>query len=461
MGDVYGGTVHGAPKKARHAKVLDLFREWARDHENRRCFVRQEEIIAYQATLNAFLDKARQVVAAVKAQTLADARFKDSLDAAGQLIALAEDKRAFFDRRFALKAHASNTFGRAMTFDEQRMVPQTRDLGPIQAKIDELSALDGGMTQLTPSQAWALVAANAKGALNEAANFERAVARLQQLNDAWHTNYGLEDLQATFRYMISKTRIATQYRLEQAPGQQQGQAAVGAPLYKLLMQGGFRNVWETGTSQASADLSKRGAVEEQMGYGSALRRVAGTAQDYNDATGRFDPRDAQGRSRAGEMPRYAATIGDAQTSGVAQRYGTSYIVWKESVRRRVTWTPGDSWSLGGVGPQSVKSHVGLDHPEAVFVHAEEGLLRVFMAEATGKDGAWLKATKARGGDFGGAYVETQIHGDLTWNDVEMVVLDAKLPTLATVRKDFEEFARTKVLGFTVRTTAELTAASGP
>jgi hypothetical protein len=241
--------------------------------------------------------------------------------------------------------------------------------------------------------------------------------------------------------------------LEKPVGEQQG-AQGGTQLYKLLIASGFKNVWETGTSQASNDLTKRGAIEEQMGYGAAVRRTGGKAQDYNDGTSTFDPKDRTGASTVAEMPRYAATIAHAQKSGVATRYGTSYILWKESLRSRVTWTPGDSWNSGGVGPQSVKNFIGIDHPEGIFVHAEPDLLRVMMAEATGKDQAFLdKIRDTSHGALaqGGAYIETQIHGDLGWRDVAEVVLDPKLQDLKTIRDDFEQFKREKGFDFTVRT----------
>lgn len=454
MSTEFRSRIHGAPSDAKHPKVLDLFDKWRKDHERKRAFVRQDEVTLYQATLNQFIAEAESVKASIKSQTLSGARFGDSIAAVDSLIAHAMRKRSFFDGRFVQLGRESNTFGHTMTFDEQRMVPQTKDFGDITAKIEQLKAQDQALPQLTPSQAWALVAANARGKLNEWANCELAITRLQEFNRKWRTTYGMGDLAVTFAYMVEKTRIATQYRLEQVPGQQQGIAAGGTPLYKLLMQSGFKNVWETGTSQASDDRSKRGAVEEQMGYGAALRRTGGRPQDYNDQTSTFDPKDRQGRSAAAEMPRYAATIGAAQQAGVAKRYGSSYIVWKESVRQRVTWTPGDSWNQGGEGVQSVKNFVSLEHPEVIFVHADEHLLRIFMAEATGKDSKWLTKARADSDKIagGGAYIETQIHGELTWADVAEVVLDPNLADLATIRADFESFKRSRGFTFRVRTT---------
>jgi hypothetical protein len=456
MHDKFTSKMFDAPSDAKHAKVVELYAKWQKEHERNRAFVRQDEITLYQARLNQFITEAEGVKASIKGQTLSGARFGDSIAAVDTLIAHAKRKRAFFDCRFVDLGRESNTFGHVMTFDEQEMVPQTKDFGDITAKMRQFEVQNESLPELTPSQAWALVAANTKGELNTWANCELAVKRLQVFNKKWRTTYNMRDLALTFAYMVEKTRIATQYRLEQVPGGQQGVAGGGPPLYKLLMQSGFRNVWETGTSQASNDLAKRGAVEEQMGYGAALRRTGGVAQDYNDQSSTFDPRDRQGQSTAAEMPRYAATIGDAQRAGVAKRYGTSYIVWKESVRQRATWTPGDSWNQGAEGTQSVKNYVSLNHPEVIFVHADEHLLRIFMAEATGKDRKWLKQAQADSEKIamGGGYIETQIHGELTWADVKEVVLDPNLADLATIRAEFDSFKRTKNLNFRVRTTSE-------
>jgi len=450
MSTAYLDVVQGAPTAAKHSKVLELYREWMAQHEKKRVFVRQDEIVSYQTTLNAFIVKVEVAIASIRKEGLlglGSLRYKDSIAALEMLLGHAKRKREFFDGRWVAMARESNTFGHKMTFDEQHMVPQTKDFGSITAKIREIGTNEQGIDKLTPSQAWALVAANMRGELNEWANWERAVKRLQEFNGKWHTTYGVLDLGKTLRYMADKTRIATQYRLEQAPGAQQAiQGAV--PLYKLLMQSGFKNVWETGVSQASDDLSRRGAVEEQMGYSSPLRRVSGTPWNFNDSSGKFE---ARKRGTAPEMPRYAGTIGSTQESGVALRYGGSYIVWKDSIRNRITWTPGDSWNMGAEGPQSVKNYVSLEHPEVIFVHADERLLRAFMAEATGQDTQWLNTQKAKPDFAGGAYIETQIHGDLTWSDVAEVVLDPKIPNLNAIRTDFDTFKQSKHYTFTVRT----------
>jgi hypothetical protein len=270
----------------------------------------------------------------------------------------------------------------------------------------------------------------------------------------------MDDLKAAFDYITKQTKVATSYHLADVPTntrrtdsgfeaeQKQLKKQGKAPLYKVLMESGFRNLWETGVSQASAARAQRGAVEEQMGYAAALHRTGGTMHDMNDPQqlSRFDPK------TPAEMPRYAATIAAAQNVGPAQRYGTSYIVWKDKVRDRATWTPGDSWSTDAF--KSVKNYVGLNCPALIFAHAEEGLVRLFLAEATGKDPDWLAKMKPSltSKDLGGAYVETQLHGALSWTDVAEVVVDARLEKAAEIKKELEDFGRAKGFDFRVRLT---------
>src|SRR6266542_666082 len=440
----------------KHPKALEWFNEW-KGHEERRVFVRQEDLIKYQKELNGFIDEVGKTIAAIKHQALGSLRFNDSIKALEALQSHAKDKRAFFDERYVGSMRESNTFETKMTFDEQRMVPQATDLGDVKLKMDQISGL-------TPSQAWALVGADTKGSLSMMANLELAVKRLQELNIEWHTNYGTDDLFKTLTYMVTKTKVASSYHLDSIPtnvkrsdaafatDQQARQQKGEFPLYKLFMNSGFKNVWETGVSQASANRGERGAVEEQMGYSAALRRKAGKAHDFvqTDVKGEFDP------ESPGEMPRYAATIDPAQNRGVALRYGSSYIVWKDSVRERSTWTPGDSWSMGAQGPQSVQNFVSMNHPELIFIHAEESLVHLFLAEATGKESEWLKKQRQnlKNGDLGGAYIETQIHGSLTWKDVDEVVLDAALPNVQQIVADFKRFRSNGSLSFKIRTTAQ-------
>jgi hypothetical protein len=233
-------------------------------------------------------------------------------------------------------------------------------------------------------------------------------------------------------------------------------------LADLLMKdvrGEFRQVWETGTSQASADLFSRGAVEEQFGYASALGRRTGRFQDPGDASSTFEPKDKS------EMPKYGALVSSSQVAGVAPRYGASIIYWKETLRSRVTHTPGDSWgTMGG------RLYTSTRHPLPLIADGDIHLVRLMSAEATHFEFDRPMAEKSEAGITKiGTYFETQIHGTLSWSDVSHVVLnwgvftdkDGK-PLPKTSKRDaenlkekLEAFAATKRYDFLVRLGQEI------
>jgi hypothetical protein len=300
-----------------------------------------------------------------------------------------------------------------------------------------------GVVRLTPSQAWALVSAELKGEDEQSEMLAKAKKRWTSLIGEWSTTGGTYtegDLPTVMEYIKGggAMRVATQYRLEKTVGGNARNSSSPVddtvPLAKLLMTSGFRNVWETGVSQASADVGPRGGVEERMGYGAALRRQGGKRSEdpMTSAAGStgatFDPENPS------EMPRYAAIITGAQTGGVAPRYGASYIVWKESVKERMTHTPTDSWTTG---PGNVARFTSSKHPEPVVAHAEPLNVRLIAAEATGKDTEFTERFKATGGTYNG-YVETQLHGDLSWDDVAEVVIDAAATNRSIADGNFGE-----------------------
>lgn len=277
-----------------------------------------------------------------------------------------------------------------------------------------------GTIRLTPSQAWALVGAEMQGESTKDVHLPKAKERWKKLIAEWNVGYDEDDLDEVMDYIRDggALKIATQYRLEKPisvnDGGSNAQAPKNVPLAKLIMQSGFRNMWETGVSQASASRSQRGGVEERMGYQSALKRTGGKLQEdaYKAQQGDnvFDPEHPE------EMPRYAGLVSEVQTKGVGTRYGSSYIIWKDEVHDRVTHTPGDSWNTGDAG---VINFTSTKYPEPLIAYGDPINIRLIASVATGKD----KVYCAKITDTISAYVETQIHGDLGWEDVEAVVID--------------------------------------
>lgn len=100
----------------------------------------------------------------------------------------------------------------------------------------------------------------------------------------------------------------------------------------------------------------------------------------------------------------------------------------------MTHTPTDSWTTG---PGNVARFTSSKHPEPVVAHAEPLNVRLIAAEATGKDTQFTERFKATGGTYNG-YVETQLHGDLSWDDVAEVVIDAAATNRSIADGNFGE-----------------------
>jgi hypothetical protein len=396
----------------------------------------EEPLVVFAGKVGEFLKEADATVAEIH-----DAlrRYKDSRREAEAVQAAAK----------VVSARLSELYGRAapapkpMSFREQEMVPSASDTLAVGDRFHTTDRLK------THTQAWALVGAEMKGGDELPLNRLLALERLKKLNVQWGTGYTDLDLDDICKHLVGG-KIATNYFLDAAPGANLelgvDEGPPKTPLKDLLMGSAtFKNLWEIGKSQASADKGKRGGIEEQMGYSTALNRKSGLAHSYAYSAGRgpdedrpdvtpidpsvFEPEDAS------EMPKYAAVISEAQRDGVAARYGNSFFIWKDSLRERVTHTPGDSWNQLEEGVRFLTSP---KHPEVIFAHANEILVRLAAAEATGRDPSFLAKAK-QDGISTEAYIETQVHGDLTWADVEQIVIGkAKLPKPPPEMVDQEE-----------------------
>jgi hypothetical protein len=266
----------------------------------------------------------------------------------------------------------------------QKMIPSAKDLEELKNMMNtESQEFRKGWDKLTPSQAWALLAAEKKGEIQVPKDKERVLKRLRELNEEFKTSYPTtgEDANSVIAQIgkyISSRLIASNFNLNAPPGanRMSDEEIDKAPksLAQLLMEdkdGEFRQVWESGTSQASADLFSRGAVEEQFGYAAAVGRRGGQYQNPQDRSASFAP------DNKSEMPKYAALVSHNQLMGVAPRYGASIIYWKETLRSRVTHTPGDSW--GNMGGRLYTSN---KHPLPLMAEGDPQLVRLMAAEAT-------------------------------------------------------------------------------
>ncbi|MCP3098048.1 hypothetical protein LZ198_04055 [Myxococcus sp. K15C18031901] len=392
-------------------------------------------LLAAIESLSHFIQVAEQARASVEKEWFHWAKYRDSKGKIDALIQAAKQKSTDLAQLLVKRSGP-------MPFPAQRMIPSAKNLEEVQARMKEEPSLR------TPNQAWALISAEHKGAYEKAFFRIKALQRMEEFNTDWGTDYDEDDLDLILRRLVSLP-LATNYTFAKKPGDnldKRAKKVAGTPLKNLLMQSTqFKQVWETGASQASTDLTKRGAVEEQMGYGPALNRTQGKFQDYNDATSKFGPSDIT------EMPKYAALVSPTQAHGVARRYGESYVIWKDSLHERMTHTPGDSWNQFD---QGVKYFTSPKHPEVLFANSDEPIIRLAAAEATGKDAAWLKKQRASGADFGGPYIETQLHGDVGWKDVAAIVIGDDEVDSEAMMEEFRAFARKHGYDFMVRGKAQ-------
>lgn len=423
-------------------------------------------LAGFISQLGGLLGRLDAIRKAIRKKIFGARRFSDSLKKLDEI----HNEASGWQTRLGKKYE--QTSGK-MDFSQQKMIPSAADMPAIADKLKMMGATashgkealagadskDKLVTEALGSQGWALAGAEKKGAHQQAYFRIKALERLQGFNEQWGTNYQESDLDTILSHLAEQP-LATNYYLASIKGANLGLSEAKGQktlLEELMASVEFKNVWQTGVSQASANLGKRGAVEEQMGYSAALNRRGGVFQGITQS----ESKDFAVK-RPEEMPKYAALVSSAQREGVAGRYGSSYVVWKDRVRERVTHTPGDSWNLAD--EQGAAFFTSNRHPEVLLANGNEHLLRLAAAEATGQDKEWLAKEQKRGADFGGPYFETQIHGNLTWDDVEEIVIgfgryadnqgrvieDTTVDDAKKMAEHLHNFAMDKKLTFRVR-----------
>jgi hypothetical protein len=119
---------------------------------------------------------------------------------------------------------------------------------------------------------------------------------------------------------------------------------------------------------------------------------------------------------------------------------------KPGIRGRATFTPGDGFDRGLAGARGV---TGLDHLWPLFVHGEERLTRLAFAEATGFAYDPEMRVMAESGHLPGydwRYYEAQIHGNISWSDIDRIIIyckegsDKELSEAAEAADRLERFA---------------------
>lgn len=305
---------------------------------------------------------------------------------------------------------------------------------------------------LTEAQVTALVLAELRGREVQERERQTAARRLLSEDWPWLAAYGLQPgpeldriLRNVHDHLTRTWQVTTNLRMGMSLG-------TGASLIDQLTAGPnarFQNFWETGTSGGQANLALRASREEHLGYAATLNRTTGPFQNpIPDAIrDRFDVRPESRR----QLPKYAALMSPNRPLGLPG-YGETTVHWKPQIRGRITVTPHDSLSRGVEGAQGV---TGAEHVFSLLAYGQQDVIRLALAETTGfaHDPA-LRQQLQRGaiasGDTATGYFEAQIHGDLSWADVNRIVLNEDDPHAQEHATRLTQFAQTHGFDFDVR-----------
>ncbi|MDT0462968.1 hypothetical protein [Streptomyces gibsoniae] len=218
----------------------------------------------------------------------------------------------------------------------------------------------------------------------------------------------------------------------------------------------LRNAWESTPEQTGYLFKARGPAEEALGYPATVKRTDMGSGNYPGRTGEpgelFAPTDLD-RSL---LPGYASLTSSHRPQAL-QQYGSAVFHLKPRVMERATFTPTDSF---GQGPRGAEGVTGLGNMVPLLNHGPESLVRLAFAEAT--DFAFDVSYRGLrdSGDLPlrlQQYIEAQIHGRVTWQDLDRVVLfhDTAAPVMeqqAQVQRTvLEKFAQDHGFSFSVDT----------
>ncbi|MET8577241.1 hypothetical protein ABZW39_20860, partial [Streptomyces sp. NPDC005012] len=369
-----------------------------------------------------------------------------------------------------LTVHASRYTADAVR-DDRHMVPDAQDLELLHAlRTPGDPRHRDGWEKLTPSQSWALLAAEQRGEMFHERDRAAFLERIGRFNDSFRTRYPVDDpelmatvVQAAHDH-VRRLPIASNLDLAGRPGgaAPRPDGTVPTRAEAVTSDTGFRSFWATGSTGGTPSRAGRGWVEELQGYAAALRRVAGAPGNGPDG-GDFDPPDPD------ELPKYAALVSPSQKGGTYS-YGSAVVHWKDSVRGRATHTPGDS---ADAAERGVLSYTDNAHVYPLLAYGEERRVRLALAEATGfrYDPEMRRDVAELGYAAVGRYFETQIHGELSWADVDRIVLNwgdlfgsaqrfttrAQAESMAAYLRDF---AARRKLGLTVELGREIGSPDG-
>ncbi|MFF4836419.1 hypothetical protein [Streptomyces sp. NPDC001315] len=212
----------------------------------------------------------------------------------------------------------------------------------------------------------------------------------------------------------------------------------------------LRNVWEV-VPGYTRYFERRGAAEETMGYPASVKRTTHASGIYRPEPGpdAWDESFAPTPADRADLPNYAALTSTYRPRGL-EGYGKAVFHLRHDLMQRATFTPLDSFFPGRQGARSI---TGSGNMLPLLNHGSQPLVRLAFAEATDFRYDEELRLLRDAGDLESQLVgffEAQLHGGVSWKDVERVVLVQEGGTPAHQQKlQLERFAHAEGLGFTV------------
>jgi hypothetical protein len=172
----------------------------------------------------------------------------------------------------------------------------------------------------------------------------------------------------------------------------------------------FKNFWQIHTSGFGGGKSPGGALPETgKRSGSESREFAERYLGYKPFT------EVQRVNR----PTYCGVNLFNLSQGAAKSYGKFHFVWKDEVKKRATYTARDTFEMSFGGLKDIPSDEAIasnDNLEATLAFNSEALLALaYLEQGYAQEAADMEA-KVK------FYLEAQVHGGLSMNDVEEFVV---------------------------------------
>jgi hypothetical protein len=280
---------------------------------------------------------------------------------------------------------------------------------------------------LRPSQIAAMVVAERRGRAASRVDRQELIEQLRvaRYTYAWAAGYPIAGdninglIDQVLAYMRQRMNLTINVNLSKL-------GADGRTVLDLMLsdrQVFFKNTWVT-EPNVRKYINDRGTAEEFLGYSASVKRnreYGGGIYPENNVKRRFKfSPDEQDRI---DLPKYTALMSPIRVEGIPD-FGSAVFYLKRDLLGRATFTPWDSFYDGSQGARGV---TGPDGMVSLLAHGVQSVVRLVFAEATNfaydEEFRLLRDSGELANEIGNDdFFEAQIHGDLTWHDLDRIVL---------------------------------------